>query len=354
MKYIFPDYENSIYNLHYAILDYFGIKNRERGKIKLENKKNKLLFILVDSLGINLLNKLNLKLEYHEMTSVLPSSTPTALPSFFFGLRPSEHMIFIRTKTTKLSGTLLWFPYYYVYPTRSAPIVDITFVYNFDTIFTKLKKKELKSLSIIHNSLENTALTKILYKDSDIKYYLNWFDAVELILENKNYDFIIWYLMDIDDLSHQYSIDHPSILLALKYLFELIEYIKEKDVFDIIISADHGQTKVNKMRLLEELQNNPNVERIYGDRRAIMIDGELEEINKIFPEDDYFVFYKEEAFKLLGGRGNKKIMTDYLIVPKNGEEMRMRLGFDDKPESEFKSAHGGLTEDEQKIPLITF
>jgi hypothetical protein len=30
------------------------------------------------------------------------------------------------------------------------------------------------------------------------------------------------------------------------------------------------------------------------------------------------------------------------------------LGFDDKPESEFKSAHGGLTEDEQKIPLITF
>jgi len=76
MKYIFPDYENSIYNLHYAILDYFGIKNREKGKIKLENKKNKLLFILVDSLGINLLNKLNLKLKYHEMTSVLPSSTP--------------------------------------------------------------------------------------------------------------------------------------------------------------------------------------------------------------------------------------------------------------------------------------
>ncbi|MFZ8855718.1 MAG: hypothetical protein ACO2OX_00755 [Candidatus Nanopusillus sp.] len=252
---------------------------------------------MVDSLGINLLNKLNLKLEYHEITSVLPSSTTTALSSFFFGLRPSEHMIFIRTKTPKLSGMLLWFPYYYVYPTRSASIVDITFVYNFDTIFTKLKKKELKSLSIIHNSLENTALTKILYKDSDIKYYLNWFDAVELILENKNYDFIIWYLMDIDDLSHQYGIDHPSILLALKYLFKL---------FDIIISTDHGQTKVNKMRLLEELQNNPNVERIYGDRRAIMIDGELEDINKIFPKEDYFVFYKEEAFKLLGGKGNKK------------------------------------------------
>jgi len=37
-----------------------------------------------------------------------------------------------------------------------------------------------------------------------------------------------------------------------------------------------------------------------------MIDGELEDINKIFPEEDYFVFYKEEAFKLLGGKGNKK------------------------------------------------
>ncbi len=30
MEYIFPDYKNSIYNLHYAILDYFGIYKRKR------------------------------------------------------------------------------------------------------------------------------------------------------------------------------------------------------------------------------------------------------------------------------------------------------------------------------------
>jgi predicted AlkP superfamily pyrophosphatase or phosphodiesterase len=354
MNYIFPDYKNSIYNLHYAILDYFGIKNKEKGKIELENKRNKLLFIFVDSFGVNLLKKLNLKLEYHEMTSVLPSSTVTSLPSFFFGLRPSEHMIFIRTKTPKLAGTLLWFPYYYVYPARCAPIVDITFVYNFDTVFTKLKKKEIKSLTIIPSNLENTPLTKVLYKDSDLKFYLNWFDAVELILKYKNYDFIIWYLMELDDLSHQYGVNSQSVLLALKYVFKLVEDIKEKNIFDIIISSDHGQTNVNKMRLLEELQNNPNVERIYGDRRAIMIDGELESIEEIFPEKYYFVFSRKEAFKLLGNRGNKRIMPNYLIVPKKGEEMRIRLGYDDKPESEFKSAHGGLTEDEQKIPLIIF
>ncbi len=42
----------------------------------------------------------------------------------------------------------------------------------------------------------------------------------------------------------------------------------------------------------------------------------LENIEEIFQEKYYFVFFKKESFKLLRNRGNKRVMPNYLIVPK--------------------------------------
>jgi predicted AlkP superfamily pyrophosphatase or phosphodiesterase len=112
MKFLFPERENSLYSLHYAILKYFGIKSNS--PIEIKKKKGRLLLIIIDGLGFDLAKKISKKAM--AISSVFPSSTPSALATLMLGLMPGDHGIFNKTYVKELGGVIVEFPGYELYP----------------------------------------------------------------------------------------------------------------------------------------------------------------------------------------------------------------------------------------------
>lgn len=359
---IFPDYNNSILNFSCSILNHFGAKVHHNtlpqvDKILEKNYKN-VVVILLDGLGINILEK-HLKpndfLRKHflcEYSSVFPPTTTASTTTMMSGLSPIEH------------GWLGWDVYFEqedkivtcfknTLAGTTTPAAEYNIAY---------KYLPYKNLEQIINQTQN-ADAKILFpwiieKPFDLDC---WINEIQNHCNKNQRTFTYAYWEQPDGFLHAEGSDSQNVHNIIEELNKKIESLCA-DLTDtvVFITADHGHIDI-QMDYFEE--NYPDfakmlVRPVSIEQRGISFYVK-DEFIPVFKErflklfgSDYLIFSKEEVFqnKLFGSGVPNKNLTGIgdFIAPAIGT----RTMFWNKKFPQFKSHHAGLTSQEMKIPLI--
>jgi predicted AlkP superfamily pyrophosphatase or phosphodiesterase len=377
---ILPDYKGrNIVNLISSILMKHNIPNLypELNNIQLPEHK-KLVFIVVDALGYNFLcnhatNTHIFEECKHHLTSVFPSTTTSALTSLMTGVAPLQHamtgwfMYFSELATASIA--LPFLPRYNQKPFKQNE-VNINDILNFETIFKRIKSK----IRVISPKITiNSQFSKYCFGRKNNKPFENidecFQNITKEVLKNDQNEMIFAYIPDFDECSHIYGIrSKQSIELAQKIdkLFSrMIKDTKNTDTL-YILTADHGQIEsepekqlnINDFKSIKECLILP----LCGVPRAPFCYVKNSKYKQFVNEvNDKLGFYAEmitqqEAIeKNLFGYGeiNPKFydrVGDAILLMKDNYVM---FDYVYKEQNEnLIGHHGGLTEDEMKVPLV--
>ena len=365
MKWVKPDYNNSIVSLIHSIENYFGVENHQNtlnevdNLLNTENKKN-VIVVLYDGLGYNLLKEnidlcpnLNKHL-INKISSVFPPTTTAATTSVMSGLEPVTH------------GWLGWDMYFKDFDKTitlflneekdtKAPIP------NFPGTWELLPYKTVTDkISELPNCLGTVVspFAKCSYPSYDLKA-MN--EKVLEICSNDKKNFIYAYFENPDSTLHEFGTDSKEAKEWLKKIDEsfknLVDGLSDSIIFAI---ADHGHTNVETITL----SNHPEVFNMLDGN--VGIDGRAtsfrvkKEFITIFPEkikevlgDDFLLLNHDEVIsqKWFGETEENKFFRDgigdFLAIGIGNKSIRY-----DERGHEFASTHAGITEDEVYVPLV--
>jgi len=369
-NFIFPDYKNS--NL--SIIKDIASRKKSTGK------KKKKIFMLVDGLGYNLLSKTlterkidfikNYKIE--KISTVFPSTTVVALTSIETGLTPSEH------------GMVGWRIYSKELGTVVAPYKDSPALYeknkfnrvNVQNIIPKPKllvkmAEDRNVMILLERTIENSPFNRS--SNITIDRYIMQSDMI-LNLKNEvikdKYDFIYVYYSLIDSIEHKYGpISDASINATALLLNELenvlLPALEESD-YNLIITADHGQTNVNKWltignksKIMNYLSDPP-----WGDAR-IMFANVPPKYENDFKEyvakkySKYIILKDSDEVISTGIFGKSKIdekiryrFGTHILIAKNNIALEYSYPNINQSNKKPIGIHSGLLENEMSVPLV--
>ena len=117
-----------------------------------------------------------------------------------------------------------------------------------------------------------------------------------------------------------------------------------------IISADHGLVNINE-KFRHHLNYGDDLQ-IYGDQRSVYINGAKENVLETFSEIPGVLLEQQELSYLLGDPVNEFLQSIYpdfcfLVEDKN-------IIYPKHLSAKLKGYHGGISEEELKIPIIEF
>ncbi len=359
MEFKYPEYNgNSIYNLACKISESLGVE-QEGKSIDLNFEKKKTILILMDGFGINYVKKLNIKNDYKKITTVFPSTTSTVLTTLFTAKTPGEHGIIGYTNYTNEIGIVNTMRYTFSgYDVNDA----LSSLKNFNDIYSVksyLKESKKKSISILFGRLNKSVFTNSTMGGEYMTYKYIWDSLYQLDkCVSMDYDFIYLYIPTVDSLAHAYGTYENSVMEAAEYIFNYVinKVEKYKDKYNILLTADHGHFPVSENIIMNERKDILKSLDImpYGDSRALFL-RTRNDIDDLLHFNDTDVFKKDEILKsgMLGNVNEKYIgrIGDYLLVPHDGKCYIYQSKINDDYHL-LKSHHGGLTEDEQYIPLF--
>jgi predicted AlkP superfamily pyrophosphatase or phosphodiesterase len=360
---------------------------------------NKIVLILLDGLGyeffinnfkpLNFFNAIVEKGFVFPLTTVFPSTTTSALATLDTTLTPQEHAL------------LEWYMYLkefngLITTMRFTPFnedcedkllekgLKPTILFNGETIYQKLKRKEVKSFSFINASYASKAYAKLMQKGSEINPYVNFTDLIvnlkNKLKENIKQAYFYVYWDALDAIEHRYGLNNEasnlefyalSILLS-KALKNIQKSIAEETL--IILTSDHGQISVNpkeaiylnKFKKIKESFRKSIKGKIIqpsGSPRDLYLHLNPSKINEtknflsIKLKEKAEVIKVDEAVKKgLFGIPNKKPKRkfydragDLLILPLNNNTVWYKHFKGEK--LCYTGLHGGLTEKEIVIPF---
>lgn len=357
---MFPNYKNSILNVSTTILDHYGIKPKHETlpmlKPYLKDKKH-IMLILLDGMGINILNNLdeNSFLRKHvktALTSVYPPTTVAATTSVLSGLTPYEH------------GHVGWTQYNRFEDCHTVVFLNKDFYDEMHILKEDFKNTHLKYETILEQiQRQNPELfVKKLFPNFEKDGYAS-FDLMvdELIkISKKEASFTYTYWTEPDYSIHDNGINHDTVKDILKQLNDEVERLSSyvsKDTL-ILLIADHGLVNVEGIPLFEHpilqyLDKQPSVE---PRSTAFFVKKGLEaSFEQAFKQSfgDKFALYKKQDIYELGilGSGEKHPLLDDFI----GDYMALSQNqymFMIKEASHFKAHHAGINPDEMWVPLI--
>lgn len=363
MKYLKPNYDESIVSVSNSILKYFNAGCKHNSLKYLDDyisqsKPKNIVLVLFDGLGYNILRRnkdicpvLNKYLK-QSVSSVFPTTTMAARTSIESGLNPVEHgwmgwdMYFkdfnevITLTRNVIKGTNKKPADYHVAKT----------LLKYESVIDKINKKDncyAKKLSVYSNH-PNESLDKLIRK-------------IKKITKRKEKTYTYIYYNEPDHVMHKTGTCSNE---TRKYLIKIDKWFRKlcsklKDTLVIAI-ADHGHINTTHIKLNEH----PNIMKMLDgdisiDNRACSFRVKKEykkeflyKLKKLL-KDDFVYYTKDEVIKeKLYGSGieNKYFrdgLGDYLAVGINNVSLRQ----DDKS-SLNASSHSGLTEDEMLVPLI--
>lgn len=358
-----PDYNNSILNVTNSILHFYGIKTEYSGiKIldkKLDRNYNHVVLILLDGMGINIINnhlnenaglRKNIK---REISSVFPPTTVAATNSVLSGLPPFVH------------GNLGWMQYNkfddsYPIVFRNIDYYDGTkvLVENFQKkyldykdIFTQIKEKqpEMVVTSIFPDFIEGGCSSF----GEEVDRVLN------IVKSKKSFTYCYW--TDPDATIHEKGVNSIEVSLIMKALNNDYERLIDNVNDDVLVItiADHGLIDIEEINIFEcanitkYLKRRPALE----PRATVFYINENEneqfekEFNKTFGSD-FLLLTKEEVLKSgLFGSGVKHHLFDDFI----GDYLSIAISnkmFAFTSDSNFVAHHAGIMEEEMMVPLI--
>ncbi len=376
---ITPIYDGlNISNIGSLILDNFHIENNFEKLKPFKDltipKKNKVLLLLIDALGYNLLNfalnKSKISTLKHildkgmftVLTSTFPSTTSTALPSIYSVSDPSIHGVMGFRFYAKEFGNIINPLFQTLSVNKNCSIkYEPNWLIPIKTLFEILKDNNIPNFSIVRSDYLQSAFDKAVYRGSEEIGYLTYSDMIEQVKSLLTLDvaFINVYLWSIDALSHRFGPFSKVVLNELEIIdFLLGEILKEVDDDTLLlITADHGQidTTNNEVIELEGFEESKSIIFPITDVRAPYITLKESALkNTLGALTNIKVLTKEEAFNL-NLFGKKRIFEervgDLVIVIKDGSAISY---LSDKKELELIGKHGNLTSDEMLVPFILY
>ncbi|MEC7892683.1 MAG: alkaline phosphatase family protein [Actinomycetota bacterium] len=346
------DLSKKIFN---AVLnDDFFIENKEIPLSSSIYEAENINFIIADGLGSKNIEETDSffnKFNAGYVNSTFPSSTNVALSTVNLVSEPINtgmlgYFQFDKQKYG-LINALNW-------SQENEKMLEDGFFQENKTIWTILKEKNIFANNIQPKDLENSALSKYIYRDSNQINYKDEDELVDLvkntsILENR-FNFI--YYPKIDIAAHVFGVGSKEWQKELNIFEDIIETINKSNIRKTytIITADHGLLNVDsENRYYLEY---PDTVEIFGDQRAVYANGSEKEIKKVF-ENVPGKFLSSDELELFLGKNERKYMNrlipDFCFLVDKGN-----IIYPKHLKADLVGYHGGLTEEEMKIPLIEF
>ena len=399
--FIHPDYlGSSILNLPYSICQWLDAEPLGVAPVRPEltatssNSVRRVVLVLVDALALHRLQRwmsdgtapvwANLAEQGRlaALTSIIPSTTSTALTTLWTGRSPAEHGVV---------GYELWLKEYGVVSNMilHAPITfenDIGSLVkagfkpeqflNLPTLGTHLASYGVRSYALQHRSIIRSGLSQMFLKDVDVHGYLTpaelWVNLRHLVESHPNLRQYFWvYTGQIDHFSHFYHPDDErtaaefsefSRTFEQHFLNRLSPAVRKGTL--ILLTADHGMLATRKSAHYD-LRNHPGLTRQLhilptGEHRLMYLFIKLSQADQVrsyfeqtWPGQFSFLDPVEAVARGLFGPGTPHpFLFDRLgdlIVAARDEAY---LWWAEK-ENPLIGQHGGLSPDEMIVPLLT-
>ena len=373
-----PDYHNgSIVNLMSSIAKSFRVKTLYNPLKILPPKKLKknIVLIVIDGLGYNYLKGKNTilnKFMKGSMTSVFPSTTGAAIPTFFTGVPAQQHAFtgwFVFLKEIGVVAKSLPFSPRLGGPSFSKAGIKIKNILTQDAFTSKINAK---SFIISGKEIADSDFSKLMSKKAKMLKYKNLNEFFSQLRKAMNFSnskkYVYAYWSKLDSLNHNYGVNSKKSEKHLKVLIKKLNiFIKNlrKDT-TLIITSDHGFVNTPKDRVIK-LEDHPKLKEsltlpLCGESRTVYC--------YVHPSKaDYFEKYVKENLSkycniykspdLIGKnyfglfKPNPNLFNrvgDYILICKENYIIKDKLE-NEKRENHI-GHHSGISEDEMLVPLI--
>lgn len=342
---------NDIVNLVQSIKKYYNLKqeyssNEKVDEILSSNKPKHVVFVVLDGLGFNLINKapfLNKNI-IEKIDTVFPPTTACATITLQTGLYPCEH------------GWLGWCQYFEEWD----DIIELFTGYGF---YNRIKypTDEIQKHITFKPYYENIKNNKIYFPKNiggEATSFEEMLNIIKKDITNSDNSFSYAYWPEPDHVLHQKGENHTDTNSMIKHLDDLLEkFCNDLENTTIIVTADHGHIDTKSILLCEYpnildcLKRLPSIEGRFANffLEENCEEKFLESIEFLKPNFDIYKkeeFIKSDFFNL--GVHNKivdKFLGDYQLVAK-GEYI---LEYN---KVTFTSSHAGGTTQEMEVPLV--
>ncbi|MFO7882439.1 MAG: alkaline phosphatase family protein [Kosmotogaceae bacterium] len=385
---LLPNYDDgSIPNFSSGLVKHFGIKppgkpiDFKSREINLDGI-DKIVVFLLDALSYSTVEKLITEpggfshigsYALKHMTSVFPSTTTSALTSLYTCVPPIYHGMLGYTLYLKeyggLSNMIELTPYGQERDGLQKIGMDPLKFLEVPTIFETLYDGGIKGYHITSKSFVNTGLSRMHTKGGYVKGIYGYGDMIEEITdilrneENQSLIFAYWGL--IDTFGHRYGSSSQAYEMEAYWILRMIDdffrrVAKSNTAF--FITADHGQKETPWEKEIWWSKNDYLYNYLYslpaGEHRACYLHTiDVEKTKEILTNnwgDKLLILERDEAIKrgLFGSGNNKKYIDrigELVVIPRDNYSFCFKYS---GQENSMKARHGGLTEDEMKVPLI--
>jgi Type I phosphodiesterase / nucleotide pyrophosphatase len=361
--------------------------------LPLSGDIRKVILILVDALALSRFQRwmeLDKSLIWGELakegirgclTSVIPSTTSTCLPTIWSGLTPAVH---------GFVGYELWLKEFGVV----ANMIKHT-PFNIDrtggtleeagfrpetalpgvTLGTHLRDAGIDVKAFQHNAIRKSGLSRLFLRDVDERSYITttdlWFNLRETVEQDREKKGLYWvYWGDIDYFSHNYGPDSPRCLEAFKrfsagfaniFLEKLGPDLRTGTL--VILTADHGQI-FTPADPFYELKSHPGLERRLhilptGENRLIYFfikpgqtEAVRESLERIYPNTFTLLDPNSAIDGGLFGPGDphprlRERLGDLIAIAHRDAYLWWSI-----KDNTLRGRHGGMIEDEMLVPFF--
>lgn len=315
------------------------------------------------------------------LTSVVPSTTATALTTFWSGALPAEHgvvgyEVFLK-EYGLVANMILHSPASYYGDNGSLRMAGFrpeTFL-PVPLLGPHLKRQGVSAYAFLHRSISNSGLSNGLHQEaaaapvyalSDL--FANLADLLDSPAPARRYIYVYWG--NLDDMSHRYGPADPRVRRELFYLSQQLGiFLKDRaarsaDKTLLVLTADHGHIHTprnpafevrNHPRLLDCLTMLPS-----GEARlpyAYLRPGRETQFQEYLEQtwDGCFKAFPTATLIQAGLWGNREISPllaertgDRVIIPQGGE-----YWYFGSKENQLLGRHGGLSRTEMLVPFLS-
>ena len=354
------DYKNCIANIPNSILKYFGVETVGDTlpdlDVHLDRKYKNVVVFVLDGFGRNIMMR---DLEWRSpfqkhcistVDSVFLSSTVPATTSFMTGLQPCEHAWLGWDNYYKDIGkNVTVFLNTEQYSTEPAADFDVAGTLTpFKSIQDRLIEKGVKAYTVSPFAEPNPdTFQKVL-------------NRVKKLCAEPERKYIYAYWISPDDVLHEYGCEAEETVACVRNLEKkIVKFASEMQDTLLIVTADHGHIDTEISRLddhpaikdcLERLPSlEPRVVNFFvkkGRKRDF-----VREFKKVYDGRFDLLTKKEVLDRRLFGTGKehekfRDMLGDYIAIATDDLSIMFA---EEKP---WKAMHGGLSENEVKVPLI--
>jgi predicted AlkP superfamily pyrophosphatase or phosphodiesterase len=314
------------------------------------------VLVLFDGLGVSQLehpkaSELHVSLA-RSLDAPFPTTTTVSLATIATGRTPSEHGVIAYLLWDPALGTIV-----NTIHMRSAwgdPVaIDLHRFLPSPNLFERLAAVGIESVVVQPENFRGSALTTVLYRGARFEGYRDLDDAIDVTLDVAAHRgrLIVLYVPHVDVAAHvsgQASADYERALSAADTVWSRLHHMLPPRV-TLLGTSDHGHTDiadVDKIRLSPRAEASA---RLSGDGRAMYVSGDPSEV--LMETGGLWVPITD--LEPLWGKGSLSRDTtrrspDGAVFMQDGTAAFTRYMND-----RLVGHHGGLTDAERLIPLLT-